>query len=366
MKKALKRWELWVSAIILTIASGLLIFAICYTVNVGRKLSSYTHIDATVIDYKLETEGPITHRRSYDFTVVEYKVDGVTYRATDKASALAKGKVGSLVKIAYNPDDPAECVFVRSEKSLMSFLFIFATLLAAMGTAIATVFVKDLKREKLMNTYANAKFVTSAASKAQFISCDKPVIAVCGKSNVGKSSFINMLANQRHLAKVSGEPGRTRLVNYFDFGTFMLADLPGYGYAKVSKAETAKWGKLLDDFFNGGKGVTHVFALCDIRHEPTADDKVMLNFLYESMIPFTVIATKADKLSKAQTGKAIATIATSYTVGRDAIIPTSAKTRLGFEKVVEEIDKVIGVYRERQSGSIGTDDADATDGQDEE
>ena len=356
MKKALKRWELWVSAIILTIASGLLIFAICYTVNVGRKLSSYTRIDATVIDYKLETEGPITHRRSYDFTVVEYKVDGVTYRATDRASALAKGKVGSLIKIAYNPDNPAECVFVRSERSLTSFLFIFAALLAAMGTVTATVFAKDLKREKLMNTYANAKFVTSAASKAQFITCDKPVIAVCGKSNVGKSSFINMLANQRHLAKVSGEPGRTRLINYFDFGSFVLADLPGYGYAKVSKAEKAKWAKLLDDFFKGGKGAAHVFALCDIRHEPTADDKIMLNFLYSSLIPFTVIATKADKLSKVQLTKAVATISTCYTIGRDAIIPTSAKTRLGLERVIEEIEKVVGVFAEKAAAPADADE----------
>ena len=83
----------------------------------------------------------------------------------------------------------------------------------------------------------DVKFVISAASKAQFVRADKPVIAVCGKSNVGKSSFINMLANRKKLAKVSKDPGRTRLVNYFDFGPFILADLPGYGFAKVSKAE---------------------------------------------------------------------------------------------------------------------------------
>ena len=83
----------------------------------------------------------------------------------------------------------------------------------------------------------NAEFITSAASKAQFITSDKPIIAVCGKSNVGKSSFINMLANRKKLAKVSKDPGRTRLVNYFDFGAFILADLPGYGFARVSKEE---------------------------------------------------------------------------------------------------------------------------------
>ena len=105
-----------------------------------------------------------------------------------------------------------------------------------------------------MYKITNAKFITSAASKAQFIKPDKPVIAVCGKSNVGKSSFINMLANQNKLARVSKDPGRTRLVNYFDFGEFILADLPGYGFARVSKAEKLKWAKLLDDFFEDKDG----------------------------------------------------------------------------------------------------------------
>ena len=356
MKKAVKRWEFWVSFIILTISLGLWIFSVYYAVNIGRKLSSYTHIDATVIDHKLETNGTTENRKSHYFTIVEYRVDGVTYRAKDKMSAVVIAKVGSHLKIAYNPDDPAECVFVHSEKSLLAFLFIFTTVFTAMGTAVATVFVKDLKREKLMNTYANAKFITSAAAKAQFIKTDKPVIAVCGKSNVGKSSFINMLANQRHLAKVSGEPGRTRLINYFDFGDFVLADLPGYGYAKVSKAEKAKWGQLLDDFFKGEQKVTHVFALCDIRHEPTADDKIMLNFLYSSLIPFTVIATKADKLSKAQLTRAVATISTAYTIGRDAIIPTSAKTRFGLEKVIGEIEKIVDVHAERSDSTQKNDD----------
>ncbi|MDE6075836.1 MAG: ribosome biogenesis GTP-binding protein YihA/YsxC [Clostridia bacterium] len=192
-----------------------------------------------------------------------------------------------------------------------------------------------------MQAYTNAKFITSAAKKEQFITTDKPIIAVCGKSNVGKSSFINMLANQKKLAKVSGEPGRTRLINYFDFGEFILADLPGYGYAKVSKGEKDKWAELLDDFFAGECMPAHVFALCDIRHEPTSGDKVMVNFLYSRLIPFTVVATKADKLSRAQQSKSLTTLSTAYTCGRDAIVLTSAKTRFGLERVIEEINKVI-------------------------
>lgn len=194
-----------------------------------------------------------------------------------------------------------------------------------------------------MQLYPNAKFITSAASKAQFITGQgKPIIAVSGKSNVGKSSFINAIANQKKLAKVSGDPGRTRLINYFDFGTFILADLPGYGYARVSKAEKAKWAKTLDDFFAYGE-VAHVISLCDIRHEPTADDKLMLNFLYAKIIPFTVVANKADKLSRAQIDKAIGVISTAYKCGRGDVVAVSSKSGYGLENVKNAIDAVISL-----------------------
>ena len=189
--------------------------------------------------------------------------------------------------------------------------------------------------------YANAKFITSAAKKEQFIVTDKPVIAVCGKSNVGKSSFINMLAGENKLAKVSKEPGRTRLINYFDFGEFILADLPGYGFARVSKEEKLRWAKLLDDFFAEKSKIAHVFALADIRHEPTADDRQMIEYLYAEIIPFTVIATKADKLSRAQIAKSLTTIAATFKCGKDDIIPTSAKSRVGFNEVYEKIARIV-------------------------
>lgn len=185
-----------------------------------------------------------------------------------------------------------------------------------------------------------AEFITSAASKEQFIKSDKPVIAVCGKSNVGKSSFINMLANRKKLAKVSKEPGRTRLVNYFDFGDFLLADLPGYGFARVSKEEKLKWAKLLDTFF-AEKNCSHVFALCDIRHEPTADDKQMIEYLYYNIIPFTVVATKSDKISKAAAGRSVQMIASTYKCGADNIIPVSSETRYNLEKILERLESII-------------------------
>lgn len=185
-----------------------------------------------------------------------------------------------------------------------------------------------------------AEFVTSAAGKNQFINVDKPVIAVCGKSNVGKSSFINMLAGRKKLAKVSKEPGRTRLVNYFDFGEFLLADLPGYGFARVSKEEKAKWAKLLDDFF-AERRAAHVFALCDVRHDPTADDRQMIEYLYYHIMPFTVIATKADKLSKAAAARGVENIACAFKCGRDDILLTSSQTRQGLEGVLNRLEQIL-------------------------
>lgn len=187
----------------------------------------------------------------------------------------------------------------------------------------------------------NAKFITSAAGKAQFIESEKPIIAVCGKSNVGKSSFINMLAGQKKLAKTSQSPGRTRLINYFDMGEFILADLPGYGFARVSKAEKVKWARLLDDFFADKDKISHVFSLCDIRHDPTADDLTMVNYLYQTVMPFTIIATKADKLSRSQIDKSLTNIAAIYKCGKGDIIATSAQTKQGLEAVLNEIEKII-------------------------
>ena len=178
------------------------------------------------------------------------------------------------------------------------------------------------------------KFITSAADKKGFYGGEKPVIAVCGKSNVGKSSFINMLANRRQLARASAEPGRTRLVNYFDFGAFVLADLPGYGFAHVAKSEKERWARLLDDFFAEGR-VAHVFALADIRHEPTADDRTMIDFLYYTQTPFTVIATKADKLAKTRIKEAVRRVAAAFRTGEGNVIAVSAEDRRGRERSEE-------------------------------
>lgn len=185
-----------------------------------------------------------------------------------------------------------------------------------------------------------AKFITSAADRKGFVRPDKPMIAVCGKSNVGKSSFINMLANRNKLARTSAEPGRTRLVNYFDFGEFLLADLPGYGFARVSKGEKEKWAHLLDDFF-AQDSISHVFALADIRHDPTADDLLMIQYLYTVRLPFTVIATKADKLAKTRVKDAVRRVAAAFRTGEGNVIAVSNETRRGKEEVLSVLDSVV-------------------------
>ena len=190
-------------------------------------------------------------------------------------------------------------------------------------------------------TVKNATFITSAARAEQFITPNKPMIAVCGKSNVGKSSFINMLANWKKLAKTSSEPGRTRLVNYFDFGEFILADLPGYGFARVSKGEKEKWAKTLDAFFKNKQHVSHVFMLVDSRHDPTADDVQMIEFLNYHILPFSIVLTKADKLSRMKLKEHIRAIAADLYLGEGNLLATSAQTGLGKAEVLEKIRTVI-------------------------
>ncbi len=189
----------------------------------------------------------------------------------------------------------------------------------------------------------DAKFITSAAREDQFLKPDKPMIAVCGKSNSGKSTLINMLANKKGLAKTSSAPGRTRLVNYFDFGAFLLADLPGYGYAAVSKEEQAKWAKTLDAFFARKEEISHVFVLSDIRRDPSADDMQMLAFLNYHILPFTLLATKADKLSRMKQRERARKVAQSAGLGEDNIIAVSSLTGEGKDKLLKKIEGILSL-----------------------
>ena len=190
-----------------------------------------------------------------------------------------------------------------------------------------------------------ATFVTSVASVDKFLKTEKPIIAVAGKSNVGKSSLINMLANRKKLAKTSVTPGRTRLINYFDFGEFMLADLPGYGFAKVSKDEKKKWSVLLESFLSTQK-IKLLLSLVDIRHEPTGDDKMMINYLYHYAVPFALVATKADKLAKTRIKPRVKEIAASLRVGFADLTATSAETGYGKDELLAIIERAINAEDE--------------------
>ena len=185
-------------------------------------------------------------------------------------------------------------------------------------------------------------FITSVADASNLYKTDKPIIAIVGKSNVGKSSVINMLANNSKLARTSVTPGRTRLINYFDFNSFVLADLPGYGYAKVSKEEKEKWSNLLETFIRTEK-LPLIISLVDIRHDPTEDDLMMINFLYHYRLPFVIVATKADKLNKSQIKPQISKIASILKVGVGDVTPSSSQTGLGKSEIFALIDKAIKV-----------------------
>ena len=190
----------------------------------------------------------------------------------------------------------------------------------------------------------DAKFITSVAKKKDFIIADRPIIAVCGKSNVGKSSLINMLANRKNLARTSVTPGRTRLINYFDFGEFILADLPGYGFAKVSDAEKQKWATLMEEFFALKEAVTHVIMLVDLRHDPTRDDLNMINYLHSYALPFTVVATKADKIGKTRIFERVKSIGNFLAIGSGSVIATSSETGHNKDKLLQKIEDVISIY----------------------
>lgn len=188
----------------------------------------------------------------------------------------------------------------------------------------------------------NAEFATSIGNITQLKDMGADEIAVAGKSNVGKSSFINFICNKR-LAKTSKDPGRTRLLNYFTInkGEFFLVDLPGYGFAKVSDAEKSKWGTLIESYFRTSTRLKNVFLLLDIRHTPTADDMQMLKYLYFYRIPFTVIATKADKLSRSAGMKRRKEIADYIGVGVSDVLICSSLDKKGAEEIFDRIDGIL-------------------------
>lgn len=187
-----------------------------------------------------------------------------------------------------------------------------------------------------------AEFIISVADADKIAEYGLPEIAIAGKSNVGKSSFINFFTGQKKLARTSSEPGRTRLLNYFRINDdFILVDLPGYGFARVSDKEKGKWAKLIDTYLLESKYLRHVLVLLDIRHEAGEHDKMLVKFLYHHNIPFTIIATKADKLSRSAQMKARRELSSSIGVGVEDVILTSSLSAQGRDEVEKRIKQIL-------------------------
>ncbi|MEE3362656.1 MAG: ribosome biogenesis GTP-binding protein YihA/YsxC [Anaerovoracaceae bacterium] len=187
-----------------------------------------------------------------------------------------------------------------------------------------------------------AEIVAVTARPEQYPPDDLPEIAFAGKSNVGKSSLLNLLTGRKKLAKVSGSPGKTRTINFYEInGQFRIADLPGYGYAKVSKSMSEDWGRMMDDYFAERRSLRKVVLLVDIRHEPTAQDVQMYDYMKYYGLDGLIVATKADKLSNNQKNRALAVIRKTLGAGDAKIIPVSALKKTGADALTDEIGRIV-------------------------
>lgn len=182
-----------------------------------------------------------------------------------------------------------------------------------------------------------------AVKPAQYPEASRYEIAFAGRSNVGKSSLLNLLTGRKALARVSGSPGKTRTINFYLVNDdFRIVDLPGYGYAKLSRSETEKWGAMMEAYLSKRPGLLKVVQLVDIRHEPSAQDVQMYDYLRYYGLDGVVVATKADKISKNQQQKSIRQIRQKLNMKKeDAVIPVSALKRTGQEELLDVIESIL-------------------------
>ena len=185
----------------------------------------------------------------------------------------------------------------------------------------------------------SSEITMSAVNKSQYPAEGIPEIALAGRSNVGKSSIINTLLNRRNFARTSQTPGKTRTLNFYLINNeFYFVDLPGYGYAKIAKSEKEKWGGIMERYLESRQELCSIFLLVDIRHEPTADDKLMYEWIKHFGYNCVVIATKADKISRGQYQKHISIIRKKLQMeSSEKVIPVSSLKKTGVEELWEEI-----------------------------
>lgn len=190
----------------------------------------------------------------------------------------------------------------------------------------------------------NARFLKSMKTETDYPDTGMPEIAICGKSNVGKSSLINYLTGNHKLAKISASPGKTRLVNFFIVNeAFVLVDLPGYGFARVSKTEQNSWAQMVETYLKHSQNLRALLILLDIRHTPTADDRLMFEWASLFGLSVIVAATKADKIAKTKRPAMLKAISGSLGGVEYPVVAVSAQNRIGAEALLDEIEKAIGV-----------------------
>ena len=191
--------------------------------------------------------------------------------------------------------------------------------------------------------YNKAEFERAFGISGQLPPNEVPEIAFAGRSNVGKSSLLNKLFNRKSLARVSSVPGKTITINFYDVDGYKFVDLPGYGYAKLSKSERDRFGELMEGYFQGGRNIKLVVQLVDMRHKPSQDDFAMIDFMQQMDIPFIVVCTKADKLKVKEFKRREKEIKEELSmVDENLIIPFSSQSGLGLDTVKMLIEKSLG------------------------
>lgn len=193
-----------------------------------------------------------------------------------------------------------------------------------------------------------------AVKSVQYPEPGVPEIAFAGRSNVGKSSLLNLLTRRKNLARVSGSPGKTRTINFYRINDeFRIVDLPGYGYARVSKSESEKWGAMMEGYLENREGLLKVIQLVDIRHKPSAQDVQMYDYLRYFNLDGIVVATKSDKVSSNQRSKNISEIRKTLGMSKsDKIIPVSALKKSGHEALLDEIKKLLESYERTEEFDV--------------
>ena len=191
----------------------------------------------------------------------------------------------------------------------------------------------------------NPEFTISAVSPKQYPTDGLPQIVLVGKSNVGKSSFINTLVNRKKLARTSSEPGKTRQINFYNMDNqFYLVDLPGYGFSKMSKQEQVKVGSFIEEYLQTSKAISLIIFLIDIRHTPTANDKLMYDYIFKTNLPCLVIASKADKIAITKVDSYVQNLQDVLNPLKDLVfLPFSSERKIYTEDVWNEIEKFLTI-----------------------